>query len=724
MSLMSSAQDAQSRLRRTFGLEIVLFGIVLFNLLIWLPELKAVPYLNDSAVHEQMVRVATKLISSGHNPLASWFPLLNEGSPNFLHYQALPSILTGAFGTVVGADTAFRISLYLLLSLWPLCIYFSSRVWGLSRNVAVIAGICAVVVNSYLGIGYEQDAYTWVGWGVWTQLWGSWALAFAWAFAWRSGSSRRSTLVAGVFLALTICLHYETGYLAGVGVVVLTLLNGDRFTDRLKRLATIGIIGAVLSCWVTIPLLLQGKWASTNQVLVGSPDENGYGFKILAKWLFEGRLFDYQRLPVLTVLVLVGVVTALLHWKRATIERALLALFVVSFALACGRTTFGPLTKLVPASTDVFFRRFGFGCDLAGVMLAAIGAQSLYRLSLIGLKKLRGSRVGELQSVLVSPLAAALSVLIVLSPAIIQTYNSARFNNSLITEQRVLGDPQAAQLAPIISAIQADPVGRTYAGLLSNWGANFTVGQVPIFAYLEDQDIDAVGRTLRTASLMSVPEYNFDQSNAGDYSLFAIHYLILPSNMVPPVHATRTMVSGNYTLWVIPSNSYFTIGSAYGAISDNRTDIGAATYAYEISGLPTQHLFPVVDFGAHAITSTVNYNGSITAATGTMVYSSANLQDGTATAVVDMNSSGVLMLSASYDPGWRAYVNGHQVPVQMLAPALLGVEVSAGLHEIVFKYYGFPDYYLLFSFAALGLVLVLFEYRRVRTRTPVAASNE
>ncbi|HEX4434106.1 MAG TPA: hypothetical protein VH012_04705, partial [Acidimicrobiales bacterium] len=60
-------------------------------------ELTAVPYLDDSSLHEQMVRAASARISAGHLPLTSWFPYLGLGSPQFLHYQSLPSIISGVF---------------------------------------------------------------------------------------------------------------------------------------------------------------------------------------------------------------------------------------------------------------------------------------------------------------------------------------------------------------------------------------------------------------------------------------------------------------------------------------------------------------------------------------------------------------------------------------------------------------------------------------------------
>ncbi len=93
-----------------------------------------VAYLDDSTMHEQMVRFATARLRAGHLPLTSWFPFLGEGSPQFLHYQSLPAILTGLAGLAVGPDVAFRWSLYLLLSLWPVSVYLAARAFGAGRG--------------------------------------------------------------------------------------------------------------------------------------------------------------------------------------------------------------------------------------------------------------------------------------------------------------------------------------------------------------------------------------------------------------------------------------------------------------------------------------------------------------------------------------------------------------------------------------------------------------
>ena len=80
-----------------------------------------------------------------------------EGSPQFLHYQSLPAILTGALGLLTGPDAAFRWSLYLLLSLWPVSVYLSARAFGAGRPAAAASAAMAPFLVSATGVGYEQQ---------------------------------------------------------------------------------------------------------------------------------------------------------------------------------------------------------------------------------------------------------------------------------------------------------------------------------------------------------------------------------------------------------------------------------------------------------------------------------------------------------------------------------------------------------------------------------------
>ena len=659
-----------------------------------------VSYLDDSTLHEQMVRFATTQLRAGHLPLTSWFPFLGEGSPQFLHYQSLPAMLTGLLGLATGPDVAFRWSLYLLLSLWPVSVYLAARAFGAGRPAAAASAALAPFLMSATGVGYEQQAYLWTGFGVWTQLWASWTLPLAWGWSWRAIRDGRGYLRAVLLTALTVALHFETGYLALAVLLVWPLVAGRPLVTRLRRAAVLLAGSLLASAWVIVPLLQQRPWASVNEPLQGTGLVNGYGARQVLGWLFTGQLLDHGRLPVLTVLAALGFALAWLAWSSDPNARALLVALGVCLLFAFGRTTFGSLVSVIPGGGDLFFRRFMMGVQLAALLLAGRGAAWLaaYAVRLLEGRVPRWRPAWSLGLVLVAAVA-------VLAPAWRQLGRYDRQDTAAITAQRRADATQGVDVDRLIAVIERDGGGRTYAGMPTNWGQDFTVGAVPVFKYLESRDVDEVGYTLRTASLMTDPEYYFDDHNLADYRLFGIRYLILPAGHVPPVPARLTRQSGSYQLWTVDRGGYVQAGQIVGQLAADRADVGVRSVPVLDSGLAADGAYLGVRWGPGGGSSRLPPVSSQLAA-GTVGAQRADLAAGTASATAQMRRSGVVVLSASFDPGWTATVNGRPVPTRMVAPALVAVDVPAGADRVVFRYHGYGYYPELLALAALTLALI------------------
>lgn len=87
------------------------------------------------------------------------------------------------------------------------------------------------------------------------------------------------------------------------------------------------------------------------------------------------------------------------------------------------------------------------------------------------------------------------------------------------------------------------------------------------------------------------------------------------------------------------------------------------------------------------------------------------------TATVGMRAPGITVLSASFDPGWSATVDGHSAKVFAVAPALVATRVSPGRHTVAFRYRGFSGYPVLFAISGLSLLaLALVDLVRRRRR--------
>jgi hypothetical protein len=678
-----------------------------------------VAYLNDGSLHEQMVRVATAQLRAGHLPLSSWFPFLGEGSPQFLHYQSLPAILTGALGVLIGPDVAFRWSLYLLLSLWPISVYLAARAFGAGRPAAAASAAMAPFLVSATGVGYEQHAYVWTGFGVWPQLWAMWTLPLAWGFGWRAIRDGRGYLTAVLMTALTVALHFETGYLALSALLVWPLVAGRPLVARLRRAAVLLGGSLLASAWVIVPLLAQRRWAAVNEPLQGTGLVDGYGAGRVLDWLVSGQLLDHGRLPVVTVFAALGFGLAWLAWSSDTDARALLVALAVCLLLAFGRTTFGSLVDVIPGSGDLFFRRFMMGVQLAALLLAGRGAAWL---AAGGVRQLQ-ARVPRWPPGL-SPAAVLVAAIAVLAPAWLALGAYDRHVGAAIAAQRRSDDTQGAHLDRLIAVIQRGGGGRTYAGMPSNWGQDFTVGTVPVFKYLESRDVDEVGYTLRTASLMTNPEYLFDDRDRSDYRLFAIRYLILPARHQPPVRARLAMHSGPYWLWTIDSAGYVQAGWIVGEISANRTHLGARSLRLLGSGLADDGAYLGVRYGSDGGGDGRLPTVASQSSAGAVRAQRADLDDGEASATVRMRRPGVAVLSASYDPGWTATVNGRRQPTRMVAPALVAVDVPAGTDHVVFHFHGYDDYPGLLALSGLTLAMVAVAPVCVRRATRRSASAD
>ncbi len=730
-------QDAPSaKTWSWFGPWCLLAIAILWGLWELRPELRAVPYLDDSSIHEQMVRFAATRINEGHLPLTSWFPYLGLGSPQFLHYQSLPAMLSGLIGTAADPNTVFRWSIYLLLALWPLTVYWSGRLFGLSRWTAATAAALAPFLMSAAGIGYETKAYVWVGYGVWTQLWASWTLPLAWGFAYRAISSLRYALPAVFFVMVTAALHFETGYLAFVPLVVWPFLVPSDLWRRLGRAIVLGVAALAASAWVIVPLLQQSHWAARNQILNRTGLENGYGASQVLSWLFAGNLYDYGRstnlgvvtvfIPVITIFVGVGIVVCVIRWRSFLAGRALVTIWVVTLLMTFGRTTWGALYDIVPGSSDVFIRRFQMGVQFSGILLAGVGLVAVARFLLnAAVKQLPEDRRSRVATPAGRGLVAALCIvglIVVLAPAwtALDDYNALNSHNiGLQAQADAQEEPHIDQL---LDYVRAHPKGRVYAGQPTNWGNDFSVGQVPVFKYLESQDIDEVGYTLRTASLMTDPEYYFDETNPGDYPLFGIGYMITPESLPPPVPADRVLCSGGYCLWALPNPGYIHVYDTTGVLDATRADVGTKSIPLlESSILDEQQDLTVAFNGNAASPPTDDHLSSSEGPPGHVVVEHAALTQGRASAVVRLNRRATVVLSASYDPGWTATVDGRQEPTVMVAPAVVGVVVGPGTHTVTFAYAGYGSYVPLFVLAVLVFVLLALgpmlwrRYRRVDT---------
>jgi hypothetical protein len=219
---------------------------------------------------------------------------------------------------------------------------------------------------------------------------------------------------------------------------------------------------------------------------------------------------------------------------------------------------------------------------------------------------------------------------------------------------------------------------------------------------------------------MTDPEYFFDEDVPGDFALFAVHYMVLPGGDAPPVPARLVMVAGPYRLWVLPARGYVRVVDTVGVLSVDRTNVGMMSVPYLRSDLPGEGRYLAVAYGAGAPAPLSSRAvAGLSGPAGTVRGERDDLPDGVVTTTIVAHRHAVVVLSASFDPGWTVRVDGRREATQILAPALVAVAVRPGVHKIVFSYAGFGYYpellaVLVLTLAVAGSICVPARARRPR----------
>jgi Bacterial membrane protein YfhO len=657
-----------------------------------------------------MVRWARLQIDQGLVPLDGWYPNLSFGLAQFHHYQVLGHIIGGYLSLPFGVETTYYWALYLLLALWPVSVYLGARLLSLDRWTAGAASVFAPLIVSTTGYGFETSSYTWQGLGVWSQLWGMWTLPLALGLSWRAVDQGRHYIAAVMLVALTIAFHFLNGYLALMAIGVWFAVRPAAPWRRLARAAAVGLGGLLVASWVVVPLVQDARFSGNLEFYRNTFWFDSYGLAKVMGWLLSGEIYDHGRIPVLTVLVAIGLVVCGVRARRDVRARALLGFWGLSLLLFFGKSVVGPILNLMPGGQDLPLHRYLAAVQLGGLFIAGVALVSIGQgvFWLLHRYAPRRRYRAAFASVAVALMGAA-----VLYPAWSELVTYEQGGEPLMAGQLDAEATDGADLARLISMIQAKGDGRAYAGTKANWGHQYAIAYVPVYKELENADVDQLGMWLNTTSISSDVEARFDEGNPAQYDLFNIRYLILPSGRQPSVAAKEIARSGRHILYQVATSGFLEVVDTIGPpVVADRTNMGQANAAILHGADLAARRLPTVAFdGAAAADPTLVPGAAPSTSPGEVMFQGNQAADGTYGGFVTAARSAVVMLKVSYDPRWTAQVDGKDVPTQMVAPSFVGVPVSAGSHSITFKYQPYPYYPELLLLGALTLLALYFAPR-------------
>lgn len=655
--------------------------VVAFNFLTLLPELTlASPSLNDDVYHLALVQRATEVISGGGNPIDFWLPNLNLGFPSFTYYQHLPHLFVAALAALTGirAFDAFNATRVVLMAGFPITVYWSTRRLGLAREEAVCASAACSLFSGGWRYGFEYESYLWRGFGMYTQLWAMHLSFLALACVGVYLDSGRGRLRAVVLLSMLVLSHLVYAYMMAITLGLFLLARGrDGAIARARRLLLTGALTALITSYMWLPFLRASTLLNASPNLAGEKYDSFGAEKILG-WLFSGDLIDRGRLPVLTVLVGIGVLSAVR--RRTPPERLALLIFGAWLLLYFGRPTWGGAMDLLPLHHGLLLHRFIGSVGIGAILLIGLGGGVAWRFV-----------AGRLQTYpALSIMAPALLMCIAIYPAV-QERNAFYAQNALWLRQSndfIGGNEDAAR---VVQELKELPPGRVFAGINGIWDQEMKVGFVNMSDLLLFNGLDVFAPTF-DASLNGDALWYMDPTSASMLDLFNVRYVVAPTSTLPSPLWRPLLETRQYVLYETTASGYFAIGRTDAALTGSQADFHDAAIDWLMGAGPRLADYPIVDllgrgnalgFKEQSLQSWHPTSNELTRP-GTVISQEAGKSR--YDALVQLDSEATVVLKVTYHPGWRAWVDGERVTPFAVMPSMVGVSVPMGEHDVRLQY--------------------------------------
>lgn len=640
---------------------------------------------------------------------------------------------------------------YILLSVFPVSMYAALAVIGMSPLTAGFGALIATHLSTDGLYGLDPTSFLWRGYGLSSQLYAMLFLPLAIAYSWRffaenSNYNIRNVSRFGISelfgirnlnfgalpviltLAATTAGHLGIGIIAFLSIAVISLNNVRHLrhlSDVIKPIKILcfifGGVFLLLGYWI-IPIFLYGDFHN-NSVWDPVWKFDSYGFKPVLTNLFNGALFDFGRVPVLTALVFAGLFASLFNIQYSAFS----ILFIFWLLMYFGTTTWGSLLYLIPGMKDFHLSRFIVGVHIAGLFLIPLSIDYLKKYKFV-------------------PFVLLVPLVLLVFP---QTIRYAAHNDRLIlqaNENYTKQAPDADLLITTLNQYMEEKPGRVFAGRGGTWGKDLMIAETPYYMHLSTYGLPTVLWLPETWSPNSDTEQYFREDKISDYILYNIRYVVtipdLPDAQIQPFWK-QLMASESWILYEVNTEGYVTTGVRPAVVSVSKDNFLNIVRLWIQSEAHNNALYPKLTFDSgypineglpnFRMTDEVTYrvpDGSLNSLLSEVpgyvstlsdlsilgnlkIVSQSQDIDQVFRATVDVPENCtecIAVLRHTFHPSWKATVDGEPAETFAVFPFYTAVRLdSPGVHDIEFSYQpsDLKILLLLVSIASLGILIWL-----------------
>lgn len=664
---------------------------ILLNAIALFPELlNSTPSDNDQIFHYLFIERANQALAAGDNPFDHWLPELEAGFPQFLYYQNLPHLTVVALHHLVleriGLLRLLNLLRYLLMVSFPLTVYWSMRRMGFSMIAAAVGAAFSSTLSSRLDYGFDYHSYIWIGNGMFPQLCAMHLMFIGAACLYDMLEQGKGFAAAAIASSAVVLSDLLYGYIFAVAALILWLLsmlkqlaNSSGATDaRAKalrlftRFAIVTFLALLISAYQTIPFLHQVQYLNTR---IGAGGLGHASIGVTGAWanLLGGHLYDNHRLPVLTLLVLLGIGYGVV--ARSDQAKIGLVMFATFMFLTFGRGLLGSFSVLLPLSHLVPFSRFLAGGDFGAILLAGLGGELIWNR---WPWKFRGDRT-------IAPLVLLAALCAI---ALVERWTFYRpMQDAMEASARELDDD--TDLAQVISALKAAPPGRVYAGSRGNWGTWMNVGSTCVYDLLPIE-MFATLMPWQSLSLNTPYLWRLNIPSEKLCRLFNIRYLVIPRALKPPSFYRPLLFTSRYNLYQVESGGYIQLGQISKVLAmPSAVKFFNVNTGWIASDAPDHERY--LAYRPSLEKSDLNQDianpGSATEDDPSPgVVENETVTPDSFSAQVTATASALVIFKTTYHPNWHVFVDGREQPAFMVSPSFIGTQLTPGRHQVTAEY--------------------------------------